>query len=213
MLLAGDPRADSMVRETLVAVHADRLVAIASDPKALRAYGIYVATGDWVFDQLAVYERGGLQEFLDLRAEAGLLDRADRVRDWAAASMGVYAVVGAAGRSLVLRDLASGTETDALNVGSLSGRDAGTGLIGRLVPISVAPYRMFDSRPISVDAETAGHAVDLLRAGVRLGWLRALSRARDRGRLPLGFSRRAVSLFTSDLIVDPIDACARDETG
>ncbi len=155
--------------------------------------------------QLAAYEFGGLGDFLDVRAEAGLIDQADRVCDWPGAQMGIYAFVRMTGPTLVVRDLASEEEVCVLNVGALSGRTRDECLLGRIVPITVAPGLMFESRPVAVDAQTAQDAATRIRAREPLGWLHALAAARDDGRLSVGFSCSEQTRFTSDLPVVPRD--------
>lgn len=200
MLFHEDPRTDEAARITLASTHRDRLDTLLDDPTGLIEYGNLVVAADWVCHQLATYEYGGLADFLDLRAESGLLDKSDRVHDWWAAPMSVYAFLEMAGSALVLHDLVTDDEVRALNVGAMSDRAGRDLLLGRVVPISTEPGLMFESRPIALDAETAQDAASRIRAGRRLGWLAALAAARDQGRLPIGFSCTEHTLFTSDLV-------------
>ncbi|MCW2764189.1 MAG: hypothetical protein JWO11_148 [Nocardioides sp.] len=187
MLLGLDPRIDRAVLETIAAAHWQQTRGLA-DPRVLSAYGARVAAGDRVCRQLAVFEHGGLTDFLDLRAEASLLDRCDHVRSWATAPMGGYVLAGRAGDVLLVRDLAHGDVLDVLDPGALRGRVPGAAVLGRLVPVDVPPGRMFESRPQRVDLVTAREAARRVAGGDRLGWLEAIDRGRAQGRLAAGFS-------------------------
>ena len=203
MLLERDPRTDAAVRLVLDALHLDHVQGLLDDPVALKEYGTMVAACDWVVQQIAVFDLGGLGDFLDVRAEPGLLDRADLVREWPNAPMGAYAGRGSRGPSLVLEDLATGDEIEVLNIGALSERDSDAFLLGRLVAISDSPYLMFESRPLEIDAETASDVVTLSADGDDdgLGWLDALAMARLGGRLRRGFSCNERTLYLTDLTV------------
>jgi len=83
MLMNKDPRADDVVRTVLAVAHLGHVEPLLDRPTELQEYGTIVAACDWLVQQLCVYANGGLQDFLDVRAEPGLLDRADRIREWA----------------------------------------------------------------------------------------------------------------------------------
>ncbi|WGX99911.1 hypothetical protein QI633_15335 [Nocardioides sp. QY071] len=203
MLLERDPRTDAAVRMVLDALHLEHVEALLDDPVALKEYGTMVAACDWVVQQIAVFDFGGLGDFLEVRAEPGLLGRADLVNEWRNAPMGAYAGRGTRGSALVLEDLATGDEIEVLNLGALAERDSDAFLLGRLVPISDPPYLMFESRPLEIDAETASDVVMLTRDSVDegLGWLDALAMARLGGRLDRGFSCEERTLYLTDLTV------------
>lgn len=210
MLFHEDPRTDEAVRLTLSATHVDKLEALIDEPIALTEYGTLVAACDWVCHQLAIYEFGGLSDFLDVKAEQVLIDKTDRVRDWPMAPIGAYDFMGTVGSSLVLRDMATNEEVRVLNVGAMAGRGLDERLVGRIVPISSEPGLMFESRPIAVDIATAEDVAARIRGDEPLGWLVALADARDDGRLPIGFSCTEKTSFTSDLPVLSREEC--DET-
>jgi len=201
MLFHEDPRTDEAVRLTLACTHAEKLDTLVDDPLRLTEYGTLVAACDWVCHQLAVYELGGLRDFLDVKAEPGLVDRADQVRAWPASPMGVYEFMGIVGPTLVLRDVVDGAEVRVLNVGAMSDRSPDAYLVGRIVPVSVEPGLMFESRPVVVDLTTAQEVAARIDVDQPLGWLVALAAARDEGRLPIGFSCTEQTPFTSDLTI------------
>jgi hypothetical protein len=201
LLLQEDERTDAAVRLTLAATHADHVEGLLGDPTAFTEYGTLVVATDWVTSQLAVFEYGGLADFLDRRAEQPLLTRCDRVAEWVDAPMSVFSALEHVGPTLLLRDLLTGEDVSVLNTGALSERGPEALLMGRLVPISTAPGLLFESRPLEIDQDTAAAAVRQLREDPALGWLVALSDAREAGRLERGFSCHDRTLFTSDLTI------------
>lgn len=213
MLLAEDPRVDAAVRNVMASLYPDSVTSVLGDEVGFKVLGTVLAAGDPLVADLALYEFGGLADYIDERAEAGLLDRTDRVRDWARTPMGVFEFVDFRGCRLVLRDLVDGGEVQTLNLGAMSeARD--DRLIGRLVPITSEPGLMFAAPPISVDRRTARSAAEAVRTSEPLGWLCELSTALVEGRWEEGFHRTASTWFTSDLpIPEPVigDAAPADE--
>jgi len=205
MMFEEDPRIEKVVRYLLATTHLDHLGSIVDDPVRLKEYGTLIGACDWLCSDIALFEYAGLADFLDVRVQSGMLDRTDRVRDWAEAPMGVYAYRDVSGRALVLHDLAHDTEVEVLNLGALTDRYPEDLLLGRVVPISAAPGRMFASRPLALDDVTGRDAAEQIRAGRPLGWMDALITAREDGRLDRGFSCHDHTLFTTDL---PIAAWA-----
>ena len=203
MLLNQDPRTDDMVRVTLAVAHLDHAESLLEDPTALTEYGTLVAGTDWLAEQLCVYTAGGLLDFLDLRAEEGLLSRADRVREWASAPMRVHRLEERRGAVLVVRDLVADVASEVLDLGAFSEGDVGDHVLGRVVPISAPPHRMFDSRPVPLDPTTAEDAAAAIGRGDELGWLDAVSLAREEGRLARGFSCCQGTLWSTDLVPKP----------
>lgn len=153
-----------------------------------------------------------LVDVLERRAERALVERCDRVGEWAEVRMGVFSHLEHVDSTLLLRDLVSGEDVSVLNLGALSGRDPDALLMGRLVPISMAPGLMFESRPIEVDEETAAAAVGHLHDDPVLGWFFALADAREAGRLERGFSCHDRTPFTSDLTLVCDRQDAHEET-
>lgn len=207
MLLAEDPRVDAAVRNVMASLYPDSLTRVLGDDVEIKLLGTMLAAGDHLVADLALYEFGGLADYIDERARTGLLDRTDRVRDWATAPMGVYEFVDFRGCRLVLRDLVDGGEVQALNLGAMSEASEET-LIGRLAPISSEPGLMFTSRPIFTGPRTAQSVAEALRESVPLGWLGELATALVEGRCEEGSHRTGSTWFTSDL---PIPEAVRGE--
>ncbi|MDN5797064.1 MAG: hypothetical protein L0H79_15080 [Intrasporangium sp.] len=207
MLLAEDPRTDAAVRYVLAALYPGSLARVLDDKVEFLVLGTGVAAGDHLVADLALYEFGGLADYISERAEAGLLDRTDRIRDWVNAQMRAYEFVGVRGCRLVLHDLVDGGEVEVLNIGAMS-QASDEALVGRLVPITCEPGLMFAARPISVDPGTARTVAEAVRTSEPLAWLEALSTALVAGRQAEGFHRTAATPFTSDL---PMPAVVVDE--
>jgi hypothetical protein len=161
-----------------------------------------LAASDWVCEELATYEYGGLLDFLDLKAGAFLERRADRIREWASTLMGGYRLDGVRRDRIELTELGSGTQLEALNIGALAEREDGSCVVGRLVPIGVAPGWMFESRPLTVPESTARAVSALVDEESPAAWVCALGDARREGTLPLHFAHGHVTPLSSDLVPD-----------
>jgi hypothetical protein len=206
MLHEQDPRTDQAVRQTMVIAHWEAVAALPEDdPVALTELGTRIAGGDWLCQQLAVFEYGGLLDFLDVKAEASLLDRADRVREWSDARMGGYVLEEQRRGVLAIRDLANDVVTEVLNLGALTDALWEGAVVGRLVPISVSPGLMFESRPVSVDMETARDVAQAMRDGDRDAWIPEVGEGRHSDRLPYGFSCGGQTLYSSDIVPEQLD--------
>ena len=198
MFLAEDPRVDAAVRYVMAWLYPESVSRALDDAVEFKVLGTALAAGDHLVADLALYEFGGLADYIEERAETGLLDRTDRVQDWAKAPMRVFEFVDFRGCRLVLRDLVDGGEVQALNLGGRS-EASDDGLIGRLVPITSEPGLMFAAAPISVDMGMARTVADALRMPEPLGWLCELSTALVDGRCQEGFHRTPSTWSTSDL--------------
>lgn len=137
-----------------------------------------LAASDWVCEQLALYEMGGLADFIDVRAGEDLLARSDRLDEWHPAAMRGFTIDDFQDDRLLVTELGGGEVQEVLNIGTLSDRDRGAPVLGRVVPISTSPGLMFDVRPVDVDLETAREASQRAEDGHDLGWLDAISRGR-----------------------------------
>ncbi|KRF36955.1 hypothetical protein [Nocardioides sp. Soil805] len=206
MLHTKDPRCDDLVRLVLAALHTDRVAALADDPRALREYGTMIAATDWAYQQVAVFEAGGLRDFVDVRAEGGLMDRTDELDLWEQAAVTAYELETTLEGTLRVRRLADDTTVELLNLGAATDIGLGRTVLGRVVPVSVWPFAMFASRPLPVDRATALDAAQHLEEEDGLGWLWALSRAHDAGRLPAGSTWGHGTLYSTDLL--PMDDVA-----
>lgn len=205
MLFEKDPRTDAAVIHTIAAA-AWREFQDLTDPTEMTELGTRLAAGHWMCQQLAAYDYDGLSDFLDVRAEPSLLDRADRVRDWVGTPMGGYVLEKVVDNRIVVTDLSDGDQRDVLNIGALSDRGPGTAVIGRLVLTGhMDPVLMFESRPPTVDRQTA---YDVAHSdGTTTGWLQAVADAYDERRLPREFGGGLGTLYSSDVVPDlsPVD--------
>ena len=206
LLFEVDPRVRDAVIQTLATVYTDLDALSLDDPDKMLEVGTALAVTNRVTAELMLYELGGLQDFLDCRAMAELLGRADAMRPWAASSIGGYRLVDVRDDTIELADLTGGSRVDVLNIGAATRLWCGATVIGRLVPISTAPGLMFTSRPLHVDEQTA---LEVARAE-GLEWLTAVYDAVMAGRLPEGFGVREPTSLMSDVVPDPL---TDDEVG
>lgn len=200
MLLAGDPRCDQIVRTILAALHTTELDALVDDPVALKEYGTLVAACDWVYHQLAAYECGGLRDFLDVRAEPGLLERLDEIDEWERAAVTSYELVCTRDDVLEVRRFPDGHVLELLNLGATSDIGPEATVVGRVVPISVWPFAMFESRPLPVDEITARAVGERMSGDDDLGWFGALAEAHEQGRLPAQSTGGLGTLWSTDIV-------------
>lgn len=203
MLLSCDPRTDEAVRLVMGTLCPNSVGACSSEAD-WRFLGTMLATRDHAVQDLALFELGGLGDYLAEVAQPGLLTRTDRIREWVDASVGVYVPEGFQGCRSILRDLVTDERVEVLNLGSGLGVLEGA-LVGRLVPISAQPGLMFAKRPMTVDAETGQTVADAVRGGAPLGWLVGLSEAMSQQGLPEGFHHTPTTPFTTELPIPNID--------
>lgn len=200
MLLDPVPLADHAVKMVLAALYPESLGRALGDLTAFRVLGTRVAAIDTVVEDVALFELGGLHDYLDHVAQPGLIGRADRIAEWADARMGVFAYRATRGCRLVLTDMRTGRDVEVLNIGAMSmvGEEH---LVGRLVPISAEPGLMFASRPIPVDPATAEDIADAALDDElgSLTWLFALGLAVELDRAPEGFHVVGITPYSSDL--------------
>lgn len=204
MLLTQDPRTDAAVRYVLATLYPESVERAGEDEDEWRMLGTRLAASDDTVQGIALFELGGLADYLREVAEPGLLTRTDRVHEWADASVGVYRLETLQGCRRVLRDLVSGDRVEVLNIGSANA-GPGDALIGRIVPITDEPGLMFASHPMWVDDQTAQTVAAAVRGGEPLGWLMGLSEAMAERRLPEGFHTTPTTPFTSDLPIPEVD--------
>jgi hypothetical protein len=200
MLIQCDRRTDEAALQTMVVAHASQVEEVADDEVAFRELGTRVAAGDWLCDQLATYDYGGLVDFLDTRATEALVTRCDQVRDWADVRMSGYLLEEPHGSFLRVRDLNSGAPLDVLNIGALTDRGPNTPVIGRIVPVETAPGLMFESRPVSVDLQTAEEVAAASTHEDPAYWITAIGDGRYAERLEYAFSCSRGTLFSSDIV-------------
>jgi hypothetical protein len=200
MMMSHDPRVDDAVRTVLVWAHLDQVEQLAGRDTEMREYGTLVAGNDWLVQQMCVFELGGLLDFLDLCAHKALVDRCDQIRAWAEAPWGVYRLLSLDDRTLTVRDLVEQRDREVLNVGAFV--DQADVVLGRIVPIPVAPYEMFESRPVPLDDVTAEEAAECMRASTS-NVLDAIARGREEKRLASGFSCHEITMFANDIVPEP----------
>lgn len=212
MLIEHDPRVGDAVKQLMLMSHLEETEPLLDDPVALGELGNCIASADRLSEELALQEYGGIYDFIDIKAEDGLLDRCDHIVEWAVAEVGGYVIQDAVGPLLRVVDLADNRELEVLNIGALTDRDRARDepVIGRLGPISSTPGLMFQRRPISVDLKTAQGVAN--SEGPQDDWplwVPAVSDGCLEGRLPYGFSCGVRTLYSSDIL--PMDAELVDE--
>lgn len=196
MLHERDPRTDNAVMTTILACYSD---VDLDRPLGLSftEFGTRLASGDWITRQIAVYEADGLADFLDVKIGDGLLSRCGPLAAWPESELGGYRLRPGRDEFLDVRDLRDGSRRQVLDIGALTDRPRGCTVLGRLVPIDVEPGYFFESRPITVDDDTA---IGVARSDGPEEWLGVLEEGRRSGRLPLYFSSSEATPLTSDLV-------------
>ena len=134
-----------------------------------------VVDHDWVFRQLILHERGGLDHFLNRVAGPRLLDLAGDVHAWVGVPMGAYELVSERADRIAWRDLGTGAVIDTLNLGGASLMALGEAAIGRVV--HAGEVSLFESPPLCVPPDVAhdvaaspGDWMDALTRGCREEW-------------------------------------------
>ena len=199
MLEKGDARINDALLTTVAAAYADLDPVRPMGWEPLEFFN-RVAGSDWICEQLALYECGGLADFIEVRADEALLARTDSIADWHPVAMRGYTIDDMDGDRLTVTELATAASFEVLNIGALSERDRGVPVLGRMVPITVEPGLMFDVRPAQVDLTTAREASELAEEGNDLGWIDAISRGRRENRLPRFFSTGLGTPLGSDIV-------------
>jgi hypothetical protein len=137
---------------------------------------------DWVLRHLMVYEDGGLADLVHRFASPALLSRADSPEAWASAVMVGYRLESDGG-PVQVTDLGTGATLDLLDLGVGCENLPGQHLLGRVVPTSWQPGRMFEWRPLPVDEGTARDVASSPEV-----WLDIVADHALTGQLPLDFS-------------------------
>jgi hypothetical protein len=155
----------------------------------------------WAFHQLAAYEYGVLESFLDELAGEGLLEHADLARRWVGSAMSGYRIEGRGGPGrLAVCDLAdeetARASLDVLDLGAATLAGPEGCVIGRLVPSGTTPALMFDIAPVGVDETTAR---DVARS-TGDGWMESLMVGIEAGRLDGGDLLREDYELMSDVL-------------
>lgn len=108
---------------------------------------------DWVFRQLILHERRGLDHFLRRVAGPRLLNRASDVGSWVGVPMGAYELVCERADRIGWRDLSTGATVETLNLGGASLMALGEAAVGRVV--HAGEVALFESAPLCVPPEVA----------------------------------------------------------
>ncbi|WP_148615529.1 hypothetical protein [Nocardioides rubriscoriae] len=108
---------------------------------------------DWFYRQVLLYDGGALEDFVRRTATPDLVAGADRIADWAAASMGGYLYLGATCGRSSWTDLATGRVITLDDIGAASMLLPDLPVLGRLVPAGAG--LMFESAPLEASLEVA----------------------------------------------------------
>jgi hypothetical protein len=149
---------------------------------------------DWVFRQLILHERGGLDSFLRRVGAPRLLARAEDIHSWVATPMGAYELLSERVDRIVWRDLGTGTTVETLNLGGASLMAIGEAAIGRVV--RAGGVELFESAPLCVPPEVA-HDV----AAAPSAWLDAVARG-CRGDCGVVLTELIAKTHSFDLLFD-----------
>ncbi|MGH8894513.1 MAG: hypothetical protein ACRDWY_14605 [Actinomycetes bacterium] len=159
-LASEDPR----VAEAVLAVY----VATYREQKPFdRHAGTALAASDGLVQDIVVFDLGVLDDYLDVRAGAVVLERAACARSWGSGAPTVGRLGGLAGDRVMFADEVSGGEVPVIHTGEAMGTCRDEWVLGRVVPAG-SDGTVFASRPIVV-GELAGRrlARTLRRNG---GW-------------------------------------------
>jgi hypothetical protein len=156
----------------------------------------FINERDWVVRQFDVYELRSLRDLVLHHATPELLSRADQIDGWCRATMGGYRLdcEDPEGEALRLVDLATNQPLQVLDLGLTEHLRPGQHLLGRVVPTTALPGRMFDWRPLPVDRVTATAIARNPRQ-----WLPILATRAAARRLAPAFSYLSDSSITADL--------------
>jgi hypothetical protein len=135
---------------------------------------------DWMCRQLALYEMGGLREYLDTLVQPTLLRRADRIMAWPSAKMSGYRIEEADAGTALLTDLATGSRHTVLNIGRLA-EGVGLCVVGRLAPMRCEPGWIFESRPREVSDAVAEEVGRRAARAESRAWAEVLGEAVEAG--------------------------------
>ena len=155
---------------------------------------------DWMCREVALFEMGGLGEYLSAVAQPPLLRRADRIMAWPAAKMSAFRIEDAAAGTVTLTDLGTGARREVLNIGHLA-EGIGLCVVGRLAPMRCDPGWIFESRPLEVSDAVAKEVGRLVSDRSTLAWTGVLADAVATGELDWSLEPLAcLTALSSDLL-------------
>lgn len=168
-----------------------------------------IAAHDVLAHQLALFELGGLADFVNVRAGARLLERAPRLAEWASRQWSVFEQVRLRDDVHRVRDVANDESYDVLHLGAANGVSLDVMLFGRVVPTNVAPGWVFAHRPMAVDPDTAERLVQALRRGDDAEQLfQCIGDGVAAARIAPGPGLRLLTWLWSDTLLRPDDHAA-----
>jgi hypothetical protein len=154
--LYGQPRRSGRVLQHVVPLlYPHGIPFDAMDCDHPEQVGAMIYGCDWVVRQVDVYDLGGFDELLTMPEAQAALTKGEHVVEWITSQIGGYQVVGADGDVLTVADAVSGEEHELLDLGFTSYRPTGTYVLGRIVPTTCGPGKLFDWQPLPVDARIA----------------------------------------------------------
>lgn len=210
MIVDQDPRLDDAVRAVLATTHElpDDLTEMSD--RAWYELGTTAVATDWLVRELALYEAGGLRDFLDLHAEPPLLARAGPLQRWPDAPLQVYRYGSLQAAVLCVTDVGTDESWDVMHLGCAAGVDPEAFVLGRLVPVDAEPGLMFERRPLALDEQTARQLAPEL-PDEPLGWLCVLNLAIEDGRQKHMIGRAGSTPLWSDVVLEPPTRTDDDE--
>jgi len=154
--LYGQPRRSARVLQHVVPLlYPHGIPFDAMDCDHVEQVGAMIYGCDWVVRQADVYDLGGFDELLTMPEAQPALTKGEHVVEWITSQIGGYRVVGATRDVMTVADAVSGEEHELLDLGFTSYRPTGTYVLGRIVPTSCGPGRLFDEQPLPVDGRIA----------------------------------------------------------
>lgn len=191
----GQPRrAGRVLQHVLPHLYSDGVPLAAIGCEHPQQVPAWIFARDWVVRQADVYELGGLADLVHHAPAAGAVGTGELVGEWCRSVMGGYRVVGAEGGVLWVDDVRTGRRIEVLDLGLTAQLGPGTHVLGRLVPTTTEPGRLFDWRPLPVPERTARLVADRPD-----DWLSIVGHEHRVGRLAAGFAHQGDSALVTDL--------------
>lgn len=163
-LRSEDPRCGQAVLAVFEATYLD-------EPTYSRSLGTTMAAGDALVEDIALFDLGIFDDYLDLRAGELVLERARCARTWGVSGPSVFQLGGLRGDRLLVVDRVGDRELEVVHTGEAMGTAKDEWMFGRVVSAGTDGL-VFASRPVTVGPE----AGLLLRRTLRTGgsWLARL---------------------------------------
>lgn len=208
MLERSDPRPERAARALALTYEPPPPEATRDD---IAFWLTMIAVRDDLVRQHALFDLGGLADFVDRGAQPELLARAPRLSEWGGRPWSVFERTDLRRDVLTVRDLATDESYDVLHLGAANGAAPDAVLLGRVAPTDAAPGRVFVHRPVTVDPRTA----DALVAAARdddptdgEAFAECLVEGIVNGRMPFAPGGRLRTWMWSDVLVVDEDHAA-----